>query len=119
MRGTITLELCEEDRSRLDTLIALAREVLSGTAELHTAEDEAPVADGIPVEAVVPTEPEKPKATKADVQAMVQKLATPTSGKRDAVKRIVNDYAVRVSDIPEDKLDEVMQKLTALAGDQA
>ena len=91
-------------------------EIAEGVAELLTAEVEAPVANGIPAEAI---EPEKPKATKADVQAMVQKLATPTSGKRDEVKRIVNEYAPRVSGIPEDKLDEVMQRLAALGGENA
>lgn len=119
MSNTITIELCGEDRARLDRILAALEglnkptEITECLAELHTAEVEAPVAEGIPVEAVVP---EKPKATKADVQAMVQKLATPTSGKRDEVKRIVNEYAPRVSGIPEDKLDEVMQRLTELGG---
>lgn len=63
-------------------------------------------------------EPEAPKATKADVQAMVIKLAAPGTGKKDAVKTIVNEYAKKVSEIPEDKLDEVMAKLNKLAEEE-
>lgn len=128
--NTITIELCGEDRARLDRILA-ALEGLNTRPEKSLAEimadfiatpagettQEAPAE---PVkEPEVLAEPEKPKATKADVQALVQKLATPTSGKRDEVKRIVNEYAPRVSGIPEDKLDEVMQRLIALGGENA
>lgn len=118
MSNLITIQLCGEDRARLDRILA-ALEGLNKPLETTAAE----VIEEMLVEPVAepeaPVEPEKPKATKAEVQAMVQKLATPTSGKRDEVKRIVNEYAPRVSGIPEDKLDEVMQRLTALGGENA
>lgn len=60
-------------------------------------------------------EPEAPKYTKADVLALVQKLAAPGSNKRDKAKAIVNAYGAKVSDIPEDKYAEAMAKLTKLA----
>jgi hypothetical protein len=61
-------------------------------------------------------EPEAPKYTKADVLALVQKLAAPTSpeAKRTGAKAIVKEYGAKVSDIPEAKYGEVMDKLTAL-----
>lgn len=63
-----------------------------------------------------PTEPEGSKYTKADVQALVQKLAAPTSPehKRTGAKNIVKSYGAKVSDIPEDKYAEVMDKLNKL-----
>lgn len=117
----ITFELCAEDRARLDRLAAALEgmripEVTLETLNPRTALPETPVEEK---KFEAPAEPEKPKATKADVQAIVQKLATPTSGKRDEVKRIVNEYAPRVSGIPEDKLDEVMQRLMELGGENA
>lgn len=61
-------------------------------------------------------EPETPKYTKDDVQALVRKLAAPNSPerKRTGAKAIVMSYGTKVSDIPEDKYTEVMDKLTAL-----
>lgn len=56
--------------------------------------------------------------TKDDVQALVLKLAAPNTGKKDAVKAIVNEYAKKVSDIPEEKLNEVMAKLQKLAEEE-
>ena len=63
-------------------------------------------------------EPEQVNYTKADVQALVMKLAAPGTGKKDAVKAIVNEYAKKISDIPEEKLNEVMTKLNKLAEEE-
>ena len=63
-------------------------------------------------------EPEQVNYTKADVQALVMKLAAPGTGKKDAVKAIVNEYAKKISDIPEEKLNEVMAKLNQLAEEE-
>ena len=84
------------------------------------AETGRPVDDvsphGEPEPAAAPEQPEAPKYTKADVQALVQKLAAPTSPehKRTGAKAIVKSYGAKVSDIPEAKYAEVMDKLTAL-----
>lgn len=77
------------------------------TGEIHPANEGAPAAD---------PEPEAPKYTKDDVLALVQKLAAPTSpeAKRTGAKAIVKEYGAKVSDIPEAKYGEVMDKLTAL-----
>lgn len=79
----------------------------------HPAEE---VGAAVEPEPAAAPEPEAPKYTKADVQALVQKLAAPTSPehKRTGAKAIVKSYGAKVSDIPEDKYPEVMDKLTAL-----
>ncbi len=68
-----------------------------------------------PVEAI-PTaeapEPEEKPIKKEDVQKKVVELSA--AGKKGEVKIIVNAYAERVSDIPDDKLAEVYRKLIEL-----
>lgn len=121
MSNHITIELCAEDRARLDRLAEVLGQLLSEKNHINAmfgvpnAMTALPEAEPVKEEPK-PAEPEKPTVSLADVQALVQKLATPTSGKRDAVKSIVNAYAKRVSDIPTDKLAEVMTKLTELEG---
>ena len=133
MSNHITIELCQEDRQRLDEVIAFlgllvgekysTREsalaafdkgTIQTPATEHPVDEVSPHADPEPV--VEPAaEPEAPKASRADVQALVIKLAAPGTGKKDEVKAIVNEYAKKVSDIPEEKLNEVMAKLNELA----
>lgn len=49
-----------------------------------------------------------------DVQRKVVELSA--AGKKVEVREIVTAYATRVSEVPADKLDEVMNKLIALEG---
>jgi len=141
MSNTITIEFCPEDRKRIDELIAFAGLIvgelksrgvpvckeLEAIAETAAAPQDAPeqlapetvhpVDEVSPLAAPEPVaEPEPPKYTKADILALVQKLAAPSSSKREEAKAIVKSYAAKVSDIPEDKYAEVMDKLTALEG---
>lgn len=140
MSNHITIELCAEDRQRIDELIAFASWIASelknhrplqlqsidengirfGTAAEKAAEEH-------PVDAVAPHgEPEPAadpepaaevyKVTKADIMAKVQALAAPNNPKREQAKAIVKSYGAKVSDIPEDKYDEVMDKLVELEG---
>lgn len=120
MNGTFTIEFCAEDRDRIDRLTK-ALEERANFAQFVGSVDPAP-------ESVTPQEekpaevepapedeqPEPPTYTAAEIQAKVQKLAAPATGKREAVKRIVTQYAKSVSGIPEDKYPEVMERLTAL-----
>ncbi len=134
MSNHITIEFCQEDRKRIDELIGMAGWIAGALkdmanqplAVLEQTEEPAPVNEH-PIDEVSPhaapepdpvAEPEQVNYTKADVQALVLKLATPSTGKKDAVKAIVNEYAKKVSDIPEDKLNEVMAKLTKLAEEE-
>lgn len=131
MSNTITIELSKEDRQRLDEIVAFLGQTVGLVGELTrtTTKTVAPTPAEIPatpstdhpVDEVSPhgqpepvTEPEAPKWTKADLQARVQALAAPGTGKREKVREIVKSYAEKVGDIPADKYDEVMDKLTAL-----
>lgn len=87
----------------------------------HPVEDPAPWGDPEPVEPHEPAPapepaPEAHTYTKDDVQALVRKLAAPSSPdhKRTGAREIVKSYGTNVSAIPEDKYPEVMAKLTAL-----
>lgn len=141
--NTITIALCEEDRKLLEGLmgsVSLLASVLANSqpkdvqekiiAEAIPAEpDETPaplnqdVIMSHPVDEVSPHgEPEHvaepaptaPQYTLDDIRAVVQRLIGPGSTKRAAAQTIVNDYAVKISAIPTDKYNEVMDRLTAL-----
>lgn len=135
---TIKVELCEEDRARLDNILqALSggrscAACVDGIAKYVAAEvgqhikppaapaEAHPVADPFPEPEKPAPEPEKPaepvkeapKVSQADVQRLVVELSA--AGKKEAVREIVNSYAARVSLIPEDKLAEAWARLTAL-----
>ena len=93
-----------------------AAALANSAAAPQTVEPERPE-ETPPFEVDTPTpEPEQPERayTHAEVQAVVVRLASPKGGKRAEVRAIVTAYAKSVSQIPEDKLGEVMEKLTAL-----
>ena len=98
----ITVELCAEDRGRLDKIL----QALTATPlQYAEPEPEAPAAE----------QKEEPRAvTLPEIQALVQKLIAPGSSKREQTKETVRRYADRVSAIPEDKWAEVYEALTAL-----
>ena len=143
--NTITIELCAEDRARLDAILAALQKapncdkcVKDVAAALSTpqapknepknepqsdekkevkentespafvAAEEAP-----PWEADVPKV--APKHTKADLQQKVVNMVASGADKAK-VRSIINEYAERVSLVPEDKLDEAMARLEALEG---
>lgn len=139
----ITIALCEEDRKLLEGLmgsITLLTSVLANAQPQEVQEkviaEAAPTVgcpnmvnpDTVhPVDEVSPhaapepaAEPEPvaapaaPQYTQADILAIVQRLIAPGSTKRAEAKAIVNDYAVKISAIPEDKYPEVMDRLIAL-----
>lgn len=158
MSNTITIELCAEDRARLDRLTAAlegatpncsscaetvakivkpdstmeqlaavmanasdpteapqkpqdepkaeAKENTQPAEETATAPE--PVAEAAP-------ETEKPAVTLEQIHQKAMQLATIADGtKKAAVREIVNTYAKRISDLPEDKWPEIWDKLLAL-----
>lgn len=129
--NTITIELCQEDRARLDAILAelekarpdcskcteavtvsmahQLREIRATYAEPETATTTPPETDK-PAEAE--NEPQSEPVKLADIQQKVVTLSA--AGKKDAVRAIVTKHAARVSDIPEDKRAEVLAQLTAL-----
>ena len=129
----LTVELCEEDRKQLNFIYAAVGNLLelltnsgmirelSEKARAKLEEPAAAVAsDPAPVKAPKAEEPKpaeeekKPAVTHEAVQLLVQKLAVPGSKVRTQVRDLVKSYADRVSLIPDDKLEEVMERLTAL-----
>lgn len=105
-------------------LLALKKkmEEVQPLTESHGAktEPQEPVEQETP--ATTPTEeekpaeePAKPAVTLAQIQQKVVQLCAGFNGtKKAAVREIVNAYAKKVSDLPEDKWAEVWDKLTAL-----
>lgn len=128
--NTITIQLCQEDRDRLDRILAAlerpapkcencADDVAEFVADQLQQAGLAPAQEPQVTEDTTPEEKtaeakEEPTVTRADIQKKV--VALSATGKRDAVKAIVMAYAKNVSGIPDDKLNEVWQKLTALEG---
>lgn len=133
--NTITIELCAEDRKRLDvisdTLELIRLAVAEGKAVAPVVAHEEPKEEETPgqpsvneapvsVEESPTEEPEAPAAEPAkvvelaDIQKKVVELSA--AGKRDEVRNIVMEYAKRVSAIPADKTAEVWDRLTALEG---
>lgn len=138
---TMTIELCAEDRARLDKILAALEkqkdckgcvETVSKATEhiveIMTEEPPKNEPQATPEEEVnkQPTEPEK-VAPVEEEPATEEELVTASvlqkkvvdlcaKGLKDKVREIVNTYAVRVSDIPEDKRAECFEKLIALEG---
>jgi len=133
---TLTIELCAEDRARLDNILEALRGQ-AGTPCKEAAEAVAPLKP-IPQEAKTPEqpaedkpeptpaeqpapEPEKaeeapaaPEVSAAEVQSKVVQLVS--AGKKEEVKAIVMEYAKCVGEIPAEKRAEVMSRLNALEG---
>ena len=128
MSNHITIEFCQEDRKRIDELIGLAAWITGALKDMAAAAQPAETAEPVnehPADAVIPfttpepaAEPEQVNYTKDDIQALVMKLAAPNTGKKEAARAIVYEYAQRISGIPEDKVNEVMARLLKLAEEE-
>ena len=140
--NTITIELCAEDRARLDRLTAALEERAAQPTTPAPDEAQQKLAEIVAKTAAEPQEaetvtdtqpePEQPKeapktepqeaenkpaptVTLEQIQQKVVQLAAGFGGsKKAAVREIVNAYAKKVSDLPEDKWTDVWEKLTAL-----
>ena len=118
----VTLELCAEDRTRLDRILAALENVTAPVVMTSTisAEAEKPAEKAPKVELPANTQPQpepvkeeaKPTATKAEIRSKV--VALVGAKKKAEVEAIIKAYAPSVTELPDDKLDEVMQKLTEL-----
>lgn len=137
----VTVNLSAEDRARLDRLAEAlekyphkcencAKSVAEGVAafvakEVNTPHEEpknepqdpvkekAPATD--PAEKEKPADETEPAVTLEQIQQKVIQLAAGNDGAKKAkVREIINAYAKKVSDLPEDKWSEVWAKLTAL-----
>lgn len=139
---TIEIQLCKEDRARLDKIIegldALKHETVQ--TPITKAEDTVPVSPTVPqdepeaqtqelvnpteetntseaTEADAPPEEAKPTVTHAQINKKVLQLAAVNGGAKKArVRAIISAYGSKVSDLKDqpDKWTEVWEKLTAL-----
>ena len=148
--NTITIELCAEDRARLDAILAAlekgphydkgGKDVAATLSTPQASKNEpknepqsdekkeikentespafVAAAEAPPREEDVPKV--APKHTKADLQQKVVNMIAAGADKAGAdkakVRGIIKEYAERVSLVPEDKVDEVMERLAALEG---
>lgn len=124
--NAIPIELCQEDRARIDKVIELltlstgqrCQSCADAVQEAFTATKPIEFTKDTPEEekpAEPAQEPETaPQVSKADIQQKVIQLSA--AGKKAQVREIVTAVATKVSDIPEDKLAEVWAALNALEG---
>ena len=138
--NTITIELCAEDRARLDGILAALQQIgrhdckscvqtaVKMTKDMATAaaaaepdQERTTNAAEHPVDEVSPHAAPAPEParkvtqiTMEDIRAVVQRLIGPGSNKREQAQAIVHDYAPKVSGIPADKYEEAMARLIAL-----
>lgn len=121
----LTIELCEEDRARLDAILTALQAVgtpFSPPAPAQTV-DTAPETHDAPAPVTGGPEPEQPAqdtqdgaetqhATHGMVQDLVITLAS--QGHKSEAREIVQRYAPRVSAIPDADLDAVYVALDAV-----
>lgn len=124
MELKITLELCAEDRARLDQILdtlAAGRPNCERCVQcfMDMAASILRPGDKLPAPQAE-TEPPAPDVTLDQVRRLALELSVIDDGKKKAqVKAVVNDYADKISALPQDKLPEVMARLEALAQDEA
>lgn len=106
----IILSLSDEDRARIDALLS---NVAPLKTETHTEVDPEipPTKERQPEKT---TQEATPRFTVADIQKKTVALCA--TGKKPEVREIISSYADRVSQVPADKVDEVMERLMALEG---
>ena len=131
---TITIELCQEDRARLDRIIealeqsrAIAVNSMSVAPNVEPdelkAETEEPMEGQVTVEKIVETTEKIPAeeapveepikvVSLSDIQKKVVELSA--AGKKAEVRDIITKYANRVSAIPAEHTAEVWDQLIGL-----
>lgn len=110
----ITIELCAEDRARLDRIIS-GLEAITGVAPVASNPDQVTLEEVIAeTETPRPAAEEAAEVTLSDIQQKVVTLSA--AGKKAQAREIVKAYAERVTLLPKDKYVEVMGKLSALDG---
>jgi hypothetical protein len=146
MSNTITIELCAEDRARLDKIIEglastprcdhgakAVAETVAGITQSATEPQEAPKeepkaetnpAEEAPQESTQDPEDSalaekvEPTVTLEQIQQKVVQLAASGAEKKAKVREVISAYGTKVSDLKDqpEKWGEVWEKLTALEG---
>ena len=136
MSNTITIELCKEDRQRIDELIAFAGLIVSEMKSRPTGIQgellQAEVSIGLPVEGAAHLEPvqiedpapapdpvpdpvpEVKPVSLAEFQKAVTRAVAKGPKQKESTRAIINKYAPSVSEVPEDKRAEIMDELAKI-----
>lgn len=129
--NNITISLSNEDRALLGKINESLENLLSQGYQLklplaevtETAPQKAQTEEPKeltqpepeqPTEAKIEEPKPTPRVTVEDIRSKV--LALTAAGKKEELKAIIKSYASKVSEIPEELLAEVLQKLDALEG---
>ena len=143
--NVITIELCAEDRARLDTIIeqlgslrqpdcaACVAGVASYIEKAAAVLDAHPVAEPFPaapsqevkwetdpddlkemLEKAINPEPAKPAVTLEQIQKKATQIAAGSADKKAKLRAIVNQYAAKVTDLPEASWPAVWDELCKL-----
>lgn len=118
----ITIELCTEDRARLDRIANLLEQTLTKpttAAPAKADEEKKAEPEELPAENKKPAEaatapPTVSTVTAEDIRAKFLQLAA--TDKKEQARMLIKLYADKISTIPEDKLAEVLEKLNELEG---
>ena len=127
MSNTITIELCKEDRKRLDEVIGFLGLIVSEMKSRPTGQvelTEHPVGESTahlePIEETPapvieePAAPEVKPVSLAEFQKAVTIVCAKGPAQKAAAKEIINKYATSVSGVPEDKRAEAMADLAKI-----
>jgi hypothetical protein len=141
--NTITIELCAEDRARLDAIIEGLKEGIRPVISTPETPKEEPQVNTYPeeetpteaeIEAPQPVQEEEvtaadhpvedttpfpePKVTLEQIQQKVIQLAARGGDVKAKVREVINTYGTKVSDLKDypEKWTEVWEKLNALEG---
>lgn len=120
----ITIELCKEDRQRLDEVIAFLG-LIAGELKNQPApkapEIDHPVEGAAHLEPVekIPAEPAAPAPEVkivpfAEFQAAVTRVVAKGPDQKEAAREIISKYGGSVSAVPEDKRAEAMAELARI-----
>lgn len=136
--NVLTFELCAEDRARLDRLIAVqeatavmlqallgerdayanaaTQPIVAAPAPVPAADPvpAAPVEDVPPFEVAPPAVPVAPAVTLEQIQKKATQIAAGSAAKKAKLRGIVNQYAPKVTDLPEGCWAAVWDALCAL-----
>lgn len=107
---TVTIELSQADRGRIDALLQRLEQLLHAEPAPVAPEPEAPVSPITPTDSTPDITPEQMQ------QRVVQLVSAADPARKKQIRAIVKAYAPKVSDIPADKLAEVWAKLDDLEG---
>lgn len=114
----IVFELCAEDRARLDAIIIGLQGLTAGAAATpaEPAAGHSPDASGAPEDlpAEAPDAPAVKPVSLAEFQRAITLRCAESAETKAAVRALVKQFAVSVSDIPEGKRAEFLAKLSEL-----